>query len=132
MAAEQNNGRFIMQRCVTLASVFSLLLLGLLATRGETTTAQEATADAASHPIVGTWRYVKDFGEGPTVSYGTFHADGTYVHEGYVEGPLAFGVWTPTGERSVDLRYRQLYVFEDRVADVDARAALTVDAAGIA
>jgi hypothetical protein len=118
---------------LALTCALGILLFGLVVTRGELTTAQETTLDLAamaSHPIVGTWRFVKDFGEGPTVSYGTFHADGTYVHEGYAGGPLAFGVWVPAGEHAVDLCYRQLYVWEDRVVDVDARAALTVDAAG--
>jgi hypothetical protein len=111
----------------SLSLVFAVLTGLLLAGRGESATAQDAIA---THPIVGTWRFVKDFGEGPTVYYGTFHADGTYFHEGYPGGPLAFGVWEPTGERTVELRYRQLYVWEDRVVDVDARAALAVDEAG--
>ena len=122
-----------MHRFVALTSILAVLLLGLAVSRGESTTAQEATSETreemTTHPIVGTWRFVKDFGEGPTVSYGSFHADGTYFHEGYAGGPLAFGVWEPTGERSVDLHYRQLYVWEDRVVDVDSRAALTVDEA---
>jgi hypothetical protein len=84
----------------------------------------------ATHPIVGTWRFVNDFGEGPTISYGTFHADGTYFHEGYPGGPLAFGAWEPTGERTVDLRYHQLYVWEERVAEAEARFAFTVDETG--
>jgi hypothetical protein len=120
-----------MFRFVALAPILGVLLIGLVTIGGAPTTAQEAPSDAmASHPIVGTWRFVKDFGEGPTVHYGTFHADGTYFHEGYAGGPLAFGVWVPTGERAVDLNYRQLYVFEERVVDVDARAALTVDEGG--
>ncbi len=125
--------RLAIFRLLSLTCVLGILLFGLVVTRGEVTTAQETNpelAAMASHPIVGTWRFVKDFGEGPTVSYGTFHADGTYVHEGYAGGPLAFGAWAPAGENAVDLRYRQLYVWEDRVVDVDARAALTVDAAG--
>jgi hypothetical protein len=73
---------------------------------------------------------VSDFGEGPTISYGTFHADGTYCHEGYPGGPLAFGAREPTGERTVDLRYHQLYVWEERVAEAEARSAFTVDDAG--
>jgi hypothetical protein len=118
------------RRLVIAVSLSLVVLMGLLIVgRGETATAQDALA---THPIVGTWRFVKDFGEGPTVYYGTFHADGTYFHEGYPGGPLAFGVWEPTGDRSADLRYRQLYVWEDRVVDVDARAALTVAEAGSA
>jgi hypothetical protein len=117
-----------LRRIVISLSLVLVVLTGLLvATRGQSATAQGAMA---THPIVGTWRFVKDFGSGPTVSYGTFHADGTYFHEGYAGGPLAFGVWEPTGERSVDLHYRQLYPWEDRVVDVDARAALTVDETG--
>jgi hypothetical protein len=122
-----------MHRFIALTSIMAVVLVGLAAASGVPTTAQEASSAAmATHPIVGTWRFVKDFGEGPTVYYGTFHADGTYFHEGYPGGPLAFGVWMPTAERTADLRYRQLYLWEDRVADVDARAALTVDETGSA
>jgi hypothetical protein len=119
---------FNLRRLVVSLSLGLIVLTGLLvAARGETATAQDVMA---THPVVGTWRFVKDFGEGPTVYYGSFHADGTYFHEGYAGGPLAFGVWEPTDERAVDLHYRQLYTWEDRVVDVDSRAALTVDGAG--
>jgi hypothetical protein len=75
---------------------------------------------------------VTDCGEGPTISSGPFPADGTSVHEGYAGGPLAFGGWEPTGEHSADLRSRPLDVWEDRVVEVEARAALTVEEAGSA
>jgi hypothetical protein len=123
-----------MHRFVALFSVIAVLLVGLVVTRGEPTTAQEATADAveamaarAAHPVVGTWRFVTDFGEGPTVSYGIFHADGTYIEEAYVDGPMNFGVWEPTGERTAGLRLHHLYLWEEGVAEADGRKAITVD-----
>jgi hypothetical protein len=126
-----------MHRFVALCSVVAILLLGLVATRGEPTTAQEATADTmeamaarAAHPVVGTWRFVSDFGEGPVVYYGIFHADGTYIGEAYVDGPMIFGVWEPTGARTAGLRFQHLYLWEERVAEADARQAITVDESG--
>jgi hypothetical protein len=117
-----------MRRLAVLASVVALLAGIVFVDRvTRDTAAQDATA---THPVVGTWRFVSDFGQGPTISYGTFHADGTYFHEGYAGGPLSFGAWEPTGERSVDLRYHQLYVWEDRVAEAEARAAMEVDETG--
>jgi hypothetical protein len=104
------------------------MLLVLVVTRGEPATAQQTAADGmATHPVVGTWRFVKDFGVGPTVSFGIFHADGTYIQEGYVDGPIEFGAWQPTGERTADLRVRHLYLWDDKVVDAEARYAITVD-----
>ena len=121
---------FGLRRVVIALSLSLVVLVGLLiVARGDVATAQDGMA---THPVVGTWRFVTDFGQGPTISYGAFHADGTYFHEGYADGPLSFGAWEPAGERSVDLHYRQLYVWEDRVVDVDSRAALTVESAGSA
>ena len=84
----------------------------------------------ATHPIVGTWRFVRNFGEGPTISYGIFHADGTYIQEAYVGGPMIFGAWEPTGERAADLRFHQLYLWDDRLVEGEARYAFTVDETG--
>jgi hypothetical protein len=100
--------------------------------RGTTgTDAQDTTADAlANRPVVGTWQFVWDFGEGPAISYAIFHADGTFFQEGFVDGPLQFGVWEPTGERTVDMRYFDLYIWKERVAEGEGRMALTVDETG--
>jgi hypothetical protein len=112
---------------VSLSLTFIVLAGLLLVARGETANAQDAMA---SHPIVGTWRFVRDFGEGPTITYGIFHADGTYFQEGYAGGPLNFGAWEPTGDHTVDLRYHQLYYWEERLVEAEARYAFTVDETG--
>jgi hypothetical protein len=52
------------------------------------------------------------------------------MHEGYVDGPIAFGAWQPTGERTADLHYHHLYLWDDRLVEAQARAALTVDESG--
>jgi len=119
---------FGLRRVVIALSLSLVVLVGLLiVARGDVATAQDGMA---THPVVGTWRFVTDFGQGPTISYGAFHADGTYFHEGYADGPLSFGAWEPTGERTADLRYRQLYVWEDRLVEAEARVAVEVDEAG--
>lgn len=119
------------RRTYALLAAFVLLaLLSAVLNSWPLAAAQEATpmgtVAMATHPIVGTWRLMKDFGEGPTISYAIFHADGTYLQEAFVEGPIEFGAWEPTGERTADLRIRHLYLWDDRVVEAEARAALTV------
>jgi hypothetical protein len=132
----QNRRRFAMRRFVISLSVVVVLLLGGVAAMERGATAQDATPDTtalvamATHPIVGTWRFVRDFGEGPTITYGIFHADGTYFQQAYAGGPLNFGAWEPTGERAADMRFRQVYAVDDQLVEAEARYAFTVDEAG--
>jgi hypothetical protein len=91
------------------------------------TAAQDATA---AHPIVGSWRFVRDWGEGPAISYGVFHADGTYVQEAFAGGQLNVGAWQPTGERSVDLTFHHLYLCDDKLVEGEARYTFTVAETG--
>ena len=57
-----------MRRFVISLSVVVVLLLGGVAAMERGATAQDATPDTtalmamATHPIVGTWRFVRDFG----------------------------------------------------------------------
>ena len=98
-----------MRRFVVSLSVVVVLLVGVIATLGRGATAQEATPDTtammamATHPIVGAWRFVNEPGTPEeNVSYGIFHADGTYT-EAHPYGGPGIGAWTPTGERTADL-----------------------------
>ncbi len=59
-----------------------------------------------------------------------FHADGTYVEDYPDASSFSLGLWRPTGERTADLRYRQLYVWEDRLVEAEARVAVEVGEAG--
>jgi hypothetical protein len=72
-----------MHRLVVCVSVVVVLLVGGIATLGigRGATAQEATPRAmAEHPIVGAWQWDTDpDNPGTHISYGVFHADGTYV-----------------------------------------------------
>ena len=100
-----------MRRFIVSLSVVVVLLLGLVATLDWDTSAQEATPDAmtgmmvtATHPIVGSGRFINDVGEGETFdSFGIFHADGTYT-ESTPDGVM-IGLWRPTGQRTADLTF---------------------------
>lgn len=83
------------------------LVLILAVVTGLAAYAQNATAsavqddDMANHPVVGAWRWENDPpGEGDVfISYGIFHADGTYVEVG-IDNITSVGVWEATGERT--------------------------------
>jgi hypothetical protein len=119
-----------MHRFVALVAIVTAFGIGFAISNGAPTTAQEDAAASAAHPIVGAWRFVWNFGYGPLVSYGIFHADGTSIAEPYVDGPLHFGVWQPTGARTADLTFHNLYPWEEKTAEGEGRFSLTVDTAG--
>jgi len=130
-----------MRRFVTFASVLAVLLLGLVATVGQRTAAQEATPDTtammamADHPIVGAWRWDNNpANPGVDLTYAIFHADGTYIEP--TPGGANIGTWEPTGPRTALLT--ALVVFDlDQDATTDdppgtgiLRLAAEVDEAG--
>jgi hypothetical protein len=114
-----------MRRFAIALSVISLVLLGLLTSRGSTSGAQSATPDATSdHPIVGTWQKANDApGPGVNSAYAIFHADGTYLEVDPNIG-VGLGVWRATGERTADLTA----VYQDIDSDpaVSAEGTVTV------
>ena len=85
-------------------AVVVVLLGGVLATMGRSSSAQEPTT--AEHPIVGAWEWDNDpANPGTDISYAIFHDDGTYV-EVNSDGSINIGAWEPTGERTADLTAR--------------------------
>lgn len=112
-----------MTRHVRIALGF-LLVLGLLTLAGRASIgAQDADPDAlAGHPAVGSWQWDNDpFNPGTNVTYAIFHADGTYLEVGPLNG-VGIGVWRPTGERSAEVSY----VFHDIDPNPNAYAPGTV------
>ena len=117
-----------MRRIVISLSVVVVLLLGLLvATMGPSTTAQEVTPEAvmatASHPVVGAWRWDNNPGTPDAeISYGLFHADGTYTETTIIG--VGIGVWRPTGARTAELTITFLDV--DQSGDAPRQTATIV------
>ncbi len=89
-----------MRRFTVSLSLALVVLIGLIATMGRSTSAQDTSL--ADHPIVGLWQWENDFGDEVEISYATFHADGTYVEEVFA-GITLLGVWQATGARTADL-----------------------------
>lgn len=76
---------------------------------------EDRPVEASRHPIIGTWRWDNDLEHPNThISYGVFHADGTY-EEVTTGAGTAVGEWQETGDRSVAVTY----VFQD-IADEPA------------
>jgi hypothetical protein len=75
--------------------------LGLTAT-SRSVTAQDATPDMTTHPIIGAWFLQNDPNNPADIDYVIFHGDGTYTGVHPIAG-AAIGVWQPTDERSVDV-----------------------------
>ncbi|MGD9711639.1 MAG: hypothetical protein AB7V46_06170 [Thermomicrobiales bacterium] len=64
--------------------------------------AQDATPDAAGHPIIGTWSVEFQPAQPARLSVLiSFHADGSMVWS-HPFGGIGIGVWIATGERTVD------------------------------
>lgn len=91
--------------------------------------------DFAQHPVVGAWRWSNLSEDADAdVSYGVYHADGTYLETFRTLG-TAIGSWKATGERTADLTY----VFQDLSEDPNAiepgsltiRGTAEVDDAGV-
>ncbi len=73
-----------------------------MTTLHRTSAAQDATPDVAGHPIIGTWSVEFAPAQPALVSLLiTFHADGSTVWS-HPLGGIGIGVWTATGERTVD------------------------------
>jgi hypothetical protein len=73
-----------------------------MTTLSGTVAAQDATPDVAGHPIIGTWSV--EFAPAQpahVLLLFTFHADGSMVWS-HPLGGIGIGVWTATGERTVD------------------------------
>lgn len=100
-----------------------------LAARGAS--AQDATTDLASHPVVGLWSLAS--GPGTPRAINAMHGDGTITSLNSFGG-LGLGAWQPTGERSI----RKVLTFyniaqvpgEFEEGTVTITASLTVDEAG--
>jgi hypothetical protein len=64
--------------------------------------AQDGTPDLANHPVIGTWAVEFEPAQPAHLSVLiTFHADGSMVWS-HPFGGIGIGVWTATGERTVD------------------------------
>jgi hypothetical protein len=64
--------------------------------------AQDTTPEVAKHPVIGTWWTEFEPAQPAHVSVLiTFHADGSMVWS-HPFGGIGIGVWTATGERTVD------------------------------
>jgi hypothetical protein len=125
-----------MRRFTVSLAVVVVFLVGIIATTGRSTTAQDATPDTAAmmamatHPIVGGWQLTNDLGGGNTFpSLAIFHADGTYS-EALPEGSILTGVWQPTGERTGTLTLFENYVVEDKLGHGEGRFMVEVDESG--
>lgn len=77
--------------------------LGLAITAaGRSATAQDATSEMATHPVLGTWAVAFEPAKpAQHVVLITFHADGSMVWS-HPFGGIGIGVWTATGDRAVD------------------------------
>jgi hypothetical protein len=98
-------------RATVLAVVAALVFVGgAVGGPGPGTAAQDAVPNGlAGHPVVGAWAWDTDADDpANALSYGAFHADGTYVEVHPLVG-VGVGVWRPTGERTADLTI----VFQD-------------------
>jgi hypothetical protein len=122
-------------RRVSIGLFIVVLLLGsavLLARPGAV--AQDATppnpAARATHPLVGAWRWDNDPSHpGTFLSYGIYHADGTYT-EALPDGTVLIGVWRPTGERTADFTVFNQYTVNQKFARGEGRGVAEVDATG--
>jgi len=67
--------------------------------------AQGASADVATHPVVGLWQFhgTPDPALGPQPGFETYHADGTYFTWGGLNTGCAQGLWRPTGDRTAEV-----------------------------
>ncbi len=121
----------------TLAAALALTvaLIGSLPHGG--LASQMGASDArAVHPIVGTWQWANNPGEGAPFagpSYAIFHADGSYV-EYFPPVGVGIGTWNVTGANTVDLTIvfqdidEDPYVYEPGVSTY--RISIEVDATG--
>ena len=81
------------------------------------------------HPVVGTWELTGELGEETFPYLAMFHADGTYL-EIYPWGPIFFGVWKPTGERTAEGLTLGYGIADDRLERGEGRWTAEVDATG--
>ena len=67
--------------------------------------ARAASADMATHPVVGLWQFngTPDPASGPQPGFETYHADGTYFTWGGLNTGSAQGLWRPTGARTAEV-----------------------------
>ena len=122
-----------MRRFVLSLSLAFVMVLGLVATMGRSTNAQDATPDPmttmATHPVVGVWDSTSEL-DGDTFSFlAIFHGDGTY-EEIYPWGAVLHGVWQPTGERTAEATAVNYYLVDDRLVRGEGRFTAEVDETG--
>jgi hypothetical protein len=127
-------GRFAMRRFSMLLSVVVVVLLrGTVMLSPLPAAAQEATptgmAAMAEHPVVGTWELTGELGDDTFPYLAMFHGDGTYI-EIYPWGPIFFGVWKPTGERTAEGLTLGYGVIDDRLERGEGRWTAEVDETG--
>jgi hypothetical protein len=124
-----------MHRFTVSLAVVVVLLVGIMATTGRSTSAQEATPDTAAmmamatHPVVGTWEMTGAIDDDTFPFLAIFHADGTY-QEIYPWGATFFGVWNPTGERTAEGTNVVYGLTDDRLERGEGRWTAEVDATG--
>ena len=136
------DGEMKMQRVVALLAVALWMMAqgalpGLTATPANVRAAETGEWEAQrDHPLVGVWRWDNDPAHPNTrVTYGMFHADGTYAEISTGAGTAA-GVWEATGANTADVTC----VFQDLSEDPMvmepgesiARMTVEVDADGVA
>ncbi|MDQ3413131.1 MAG: hypothetical protein M3509_13550, partial [Chloroflexota bacterium] len=87
--------------------LLGLIVIALGGTLGMSRAPDAAVAQEDAHPLVGTWRWENDPADLVDDSFGTFHADATYIEVTANVG-TALGAWEATGERSGDV----IFVFQ--------------------
>ena len=105
-----------------------------LALASRVVSAQEATADMATHPIIGVW--VSDFNPadpGKVFVFNSYHPDGTYSSLHPFAG-TGIGAWRATGERTCDVLLKYLNIASEagkiEPGIVTVWASITVDDTG--
>jgi hypothetical protein len=108
--------------------------LGLGLTTTRTVTAQDASPEMTTHPIIGAWFQQNDPNNPADVDYVVFHGDGTYNGVHPIAGPT-IGVWQPTDEGRVDLTVKAVNISFDAgkyvAGTVHEWYTLTVDGDGM-
>ena len=121
-----------MNRCLSVVVGVVMLLSWAAFTLMPQPGAQAAApADMAAHPVVGMWRTtVNNTGDPPSISFTTFHPDGTYLEVVQEGGLVVTGLWQPTDERTATVTAYVFFAIDDRPVEGEVRLTVQVDETG--